>query len=675
MTRMTAFLPPLACILLMTQLRAAPGRPSPGVRFVPRLPASGRNAHYAGNRAPLRQRALIKLPVGGIRPEGWIRQQLTLEAGGFTGHLGEVSTFCKFQGSAWTDPSGEGALGWEEVPYWLKGFVDLGYVLQDKRIIGESQRWIERILATQRADGYFGPRGNLTARAPGGSTMIDLWPNMIMMYPLRTYYEATGDKRVLTLLTRYFAWQRTIQRDRFLPASWQKWRGGENLDSIYWLYNRTGEQALLSLAQMNHERTSDWTHTIPTWHGVNITECFREPATWFQQSNSAADYEATVHDYDTVMEAYGQAPGGMFGADENARPGHTDPRQAAETCSMAEFMHSDEVLAAISGDALWADRAEDVAFNSLPAAMTPDLKALHYLTAPNMIQLDRANKAPMIENDGDMLSYNPYQYRCCQHNVAFAWPYFAEHLFMATPGNGLAAVFYGPATVTAQVGDGARVEVREETGYPFSGRVAFALSAPRDVRFPFVIRVPGWSGQPALTLNGVKLPAHTSGRGWLVIDTIWRNGDRLVVEFPMRITAQVWARNRNAVSISRGPLTYSLKIAERWRKYGDQAWASWEVFPDSAWNYGLAIDPKNPDATVRVKRIGESIAPQPFDLSAAPVELTAKAKRIAAWKQEPNGLVGLLPDSPATADASEEEITLVPMGCARLRISAFPRVQ
>src|SRR5205085_10483351 len=84
------------------------------------------------------------------------------------------------------------------------------------------------------------------------------------------------------------------------------------------------------------------------------------------------------------------------------------------------------VLTRISGNPIWADRAEDVAFNSLPASMTVDLKALHYLTAPNMIQLDRTNKAPMIENDGDMLSYNPYQYRCCQHNVAFAWPYFAS---------------------------------------------------------------------------------------------------------------------------------------------------------------------------------------------------------------------------------------------------------
>lgn len=633
------------------------------IRFVPQLPTTGRNGFYTGNRAPLRPLALIKLPIGSIRPEGWLRKQLELEAGGFTGHLTDISRFCRFQGSAWTDPSGEGALGWEEVPYWLKGFVDLGYVLADERIIAESKRWIEGVLATQRADGYFGPRGNLNVKAPDGGTMIDLWPNMIMMSALRTYHEATGDERVIQLLTRYFAWQRTIPREQFLPASWQKWRGGDNLDSIHWLYNRTGEKALLDLARLNHERTADWTHTIPTWHGVNITQCFREPAMWFQQSLDPVHLRATERDYAIVMDQYGQVPGGMFGADENARPGYVDPRQGAETCSMAEFMHSDERLTAITGDPIWADRAEEIAFNSLPASMTADLKALHYLTAPNMIQLDRANKAPMIENDGDMLSYNPYQYRCCQHNVAFAWPYYAESLWMATPGNGLAAVFYGSSTVKTKM-----AEVRQTSAYPFDGRVAFAFTTERDSRFPFVLRVPGWSGKPEVKVNGAALAVPRAGRGWLTLDRTWHSGDRVEIVFPMSISTTVWKKNRNAVSIQRGPLTYSLRIAERWQRYGDPKWPAYEVYPASPWNYGLLLS-----RPIQVSRIADSIAGQPFALDAAPIELKAGARKIE-WKQEANGLIGLLPQSPVSSSAPVEEITLVPMGCARLRVSAFPAV-
>ncbi|HRZ94335.1 MAG TPA: hypothetical protein P5022_15615, partial [Candidatus Paceibacterota bacterium] len=49
------------------------------------------NVHYAGNRAPLLPSPFIKLPLTAIRPEGWLRKQLELQAAGFHGHLEEVS--------------------------------------------------------------------------------------------------------------------------------------------------------------------------------------------------------------------------------------------------------------------------------------------------------------------------------------------------------------------------------------------------------------------------------------------------------------------------------------------------------------------------------------------------------------------------------------------------------
>ena len=618
-----------------------------------------------------RRGALIKLPAGSIRPEGWLRTQLELMASGFTGHLTELSKYCKFEGNAWVDPNGEGANGWEEVPYWLRGYIDLGYVLEDQRIIPESRRWIEGVIKSQREDGYFGPRANLTIAGPRNTKMIDLWPNMVMLYALRTYYEATGDRRAIDLMTRYFKWQASLPTDQFLPASWQKIRGGENLDSIVWLASRTGDSSLLDLARRNHDRTADWTNTVASWHGVNLTECFREPAQFYQASGDTALLAATERNYDTAMREYGQAPGGMFGADENARPGYNGPRQAAETCSMVEFMHSDEMLAGITGDPVWLDRAEDVAFNSLPAAMTPDLKGLHYLTAPNQVQLDRANKAPMIQNDGDQFSYNPYQYRCCQHNAAFGWPYYADSLWMATPEGGLAAALYAPSKVTAEVAHGTgKVEIAEDTAYPFNGDVRFSLTASKPVRFPLVLRVPGWCGAPSVTVNGRSVAVPASGRGWLTINREWRAGDRPAIHFPMKIAVKRWAANRDSASVQRGPLTYSLKIGEDWKAYPTEGWPAYEVYPSSAWNYGLIVA-----GGIRVAKETDQIAGQPFAQAAAPIELKMKARRISAWRQESNGLVGELPQSPAATDAPVEEITLIPMGCARLRISAFPVVK
>src|SRR5438128_1463791 len=125
--------------------------------------AGSENRFYAGNRAPLARSPLIKLPIGAVRPEGWLRTQLQLEAEGFSGRLGDISQFCKYEGNGWVTP-GSAERGWEEVPYWLKGFTDLGFVLGDGRIIAEARRWTDAVLRNQQSDGYFGTRKNLAIK-------------------------------------------------------------------------------------------------------------------------------------------------------------------------------------------------------------------------------------------------------------------------------------------------------------------------------------------------------------------------------------------------------------------------------------------------------------------------------------------------------------------------------
>src|SRR5262249_48940170 len=174
----------------------------------------------------------------------------------------------------------------------------------------------------------------------------------------------------------------------------------------------------------------------------------------YARSKADRHLQSAERNYRMIRDMYGQVPGGMFGGDEMCRKGYADPRQAIETCGMVEMMFSNERLLGVTGQTLWADRCEDVAFNSLPAALTADFKGLRYLTSPNMILSDKQSKAPGLANGGDMLEMNPYLHRCCQHNFGHGWPYFAEHLWMATTDNGLAAALYSGCKMTAKGGNG-----------------------------------------------------------------------------------------------------------------------------------------------------------------------------------------------------------------------------
>jgi hypothetical protein len=635
------------------------------------------NGHYYPNRPPLQPVPFQKLPPGAVKPSGWLLELLTLQVNGLNGKLWAISDYLVYENCGWVD---QNKSAWEELPYWLRGFTDLGLVTGDETTLTLARRWIDGILSNQQADGWFGPNA-LRTSLEGGP---DLWPSMPLLHALRSFYEYTNDNRVIPFLLKYFQFVNQ-QPAAVFPRGWSDTRWADNIDTIIWLYNRTTETDwLLDLINKIHTNSANWLPGLPTGHNVNIAQGFREPALYSLVANppNPSLLQAAYNDYQIVMNQFGQFPGGGFSGDENLRTGYGDPRQGIETCGIVEFMHSFEILTRITGDGIWADRCETLAYNTLPAAFDPFVaRGTHYITCANCIQLDdQAKSQGQFSNNWAMLSYKSgvHQYRCCTHNHGMGWPYYAEESWLATYDGGLCASLYVSSEVTALVGPnaGTQVTITEETDYPFDENVKFTFQLQTSTQFKLYLRVPSWCEKaPTLSVNGkVIFNEKTPNDGsYVILDRLWVNGDVLSYTIPLTVTTKTWTANKNAVSIYYGPVAFSLDINEQYNRIGGtDDWPEYEVIPKSNWNYGLILTSINERSIKRRKK--RNGVGNPFTKDNAPIKFEVRGRLIPQWVADTQNVVGLLPQSPVQSQQPEETLTLIPMGSARLRITAFPSI-
>lgn len=245
---------------------------------------------------------------------------------------------------------------------------------------------------------------------------------------------------------------------------------------------------------------------------------------------------------------------------------------------------------------------------------------------------------------------------------------------------------YNSCTTKARVGSGTDV-----TRYPFEEQVQFTLGMQQPVQFPFYLRVPGWCKGASVKLNGKEVNLNAAGGSYIRLEQEWKNGDQVVLSLPMSLTARTWQVNQNSVSVNYGPLTFSLKIAEdykkisstasaigdsKWQKDADQEkWPAYTIDPVTPWNYGLILDKQDLVHSLKVVRKNWPADNYPFSQANVPIEIRAKGRLIPSWGIDQYGLVDVLPRYPARAVGPVRDITLIPMGAARLRISAFPPVR
>ena len=628
------------------------------------------------NRAPLAQNAFAPLPLGSVKPRGWLQRQLRIQANGLSGHLDE---FWPDLGpnSGWLGGTGE---SWERGPYYLDGLLPLAYLLEDEKLIAKARKWVEWTLANQMADGMIGPDPRRGKYAQEWQS-ADWWPNMVMLKVLTQYQEATGDARVIPLMQKYFRYH--LQQAKARPLiRWARHRSAEEILSIIWLYNRTGDKELLDLAGELRTQSFDWKAQFAGFkytgkvdrkdanldtHVVNNAMAMKTSAVWWQISGDESDRMAIYQLLDQ-MDRYHLLPNGVHSGDEHYAG--KDPSQGTELCAVVEGMFSLEQLVAILGDPAFADRLERIAFNALPATFKSDMWAHQYDQQPNqvMCSIDKSRNWTTNGPDSNLFGLEP-NFGCCTSNMHQGWPKLVSHLWMATRDGGLAAIVYAPSRVEAEVAGGSRVSIEEETEYPFRDKIRLTVQTAKPVVFPLRLRVPGWATEARIRVAGAAQGGVKAG-DFHRIEREWKSGDTVEVVFPMPVAVE--RHYQDSIVLKRGPMVFALQVGEDWKKVkGEEPHADWEVHPTTPWNYGLLVDTKNPAASITLE--DSPLSEVPFSTSSPPVRLKVKARKVPEWRMV-NSSAGPLPQSPVRSREPDEIVNLIPYGSAKLRVTAFPEI-
>ena len=617
--------------------------------------------------------AFRPLPQRAIRPAGWLGRQLRIQADGLSGHLDEV--WPDVRDSRWFGGQSE---GWERAPYWLDGFIPLAYLLDDPALKAKAERYMGYILDHQDEDGWLGPREMVAAVGQAARPYYDLWGQILATKVLAVYHDATGDPRAITAAERAF---RCLDRwlDRAPLFNWGQFRWFEALIALYWLYEQSGDPWLRELAVRLQacgfhwgDYFARWPHTSPTpryrWnyfgHVVNNAMAVKAQGLWWRLSGEERD-RAAVYDMIAQLDRYHGMVTGVFTGDECLAG--RNPSQGTELCAVVEYAYSLEVLLSVLGDPALADRLERIVFNALPATFSPDMWAHQYDQQANQV-VCRVSEDHLYNTNGpeaNLFGLEP-NYGCCTANLSQGWPKFAAHLWMRTPDGGLAAMAYAPCQVSCTLG-GAQVQVACETEYPFDDTLRFTVRTDRPVRFPLLLRIPGWSAGATLqTGDGAPVPAPAAT--FQRLEREWSGTTTLTLRLPMQVRTS--RRYHNSIAIERGPLVYVLRIGEEWRYLrGERPHADWEVYPTTPWNYGLEIDEAQPERSIAFVR--HPVGDCPFSPEGAPITATVRGRRLPSWQIEHNA-AGTLPESPVTSAEPLEELTLIPYGCSNLRVTEFP---
>ena len=562
-------------------------------------------------------------------------------------------------------------------------------------VLAQAHRYVDAIIGYVQPDGWIGP-----PQVSG----TDYWGRSNVVLALEQYAEAEPERgaNVSTILLNYLLAQKARMVAKPM-TSWAAQRWQDMALGLEWVYENAPAdllaqhaEELWALGAEMQQQGVDWEGWFENFntdagpHNVNNAQGLKSAAVWYRFAKNETLHELSRRRMENMDARYG-LPSGVFNGDELLpAPATRDPSRGFELCGVVEAMFSYNTMFSVHGDVSFADRAERIAYNALPATWASpeggDMWAHQYLQAVNEIMAVKSD--PHVwQHDGDEAETYGLEpnFGCCTANFNQGWPKFANMLVYTTADHGAAVAIYAPASaqLPANVGGGGVVDL--ETSYPFDDTATVTVTNKDSAPMPVYLRIPEWATKA--TVNGAA-----AANGTMFKTAAKANADtKFVIAFNPEIRVERWgdlaagtaANPEGAVSVHRGALMYSLNIETNWSTTAthfdagaDGMSKDYEARGVSEWNYAIDVQDLS---KLTFGMDGYKAGAAPFNHSNWPVHIDATVRQVPTWgtgdlkdinSAEPP------PASPAckgsTTCGAPTKVRLVPFGGTDLRIGEMP---
>ncbi len=448
---------------------------------------------------------------------------------------------------------------------YLVGALQIWQQTRDERLWVLIDEMVHDIIDTQGSDGYLGPFPT-KERLTGENW--DVWGHYHVTLALLRYFQITSYRPALDaacqaadLICQTFG----RGRERLVNDGSLGQMNMAVLHVLVLLYRHAGKQQYLDTAlwivadsdragasqfmQGVREDKEFYEFTACRWE---LLHTFQGLAELYWLTGEDKYRQAFTHIWDSIRRLDRHNTGG-FSTGEQAC-GNPYAQGAIETCCTVAWMCLSVDMLRMTGGATVADELELSFYNGMMGAMHPSGRWWTYNTP-----MDGYRHAFLQDHNWQAHAGGP-DLNCCAAAAARGLAVLRDWALM-TCEQGIVLNFYGPGSITADLPDGGQVTATQETSYPLDGEVRIAITPDQPRDFVLYLRVPAWSAQTSVLVNGEPVPAEPGT--YCELHRHWQPGD--TIELDMDMSLRCWVGEQECagkVSLYRGPilLTYDQRL-------------------------------------------------------------------------------------------------------------------